>query len=246
LSNPYEVLGVHPDADDEVIELVYEQKVKENHPDQGGSSEEFKKIKQAYEKISSEGDTNDSQNEVSSVNLTGYPVETHAIDSRWGESLRIEGDQMAIRLLGLYKTDVSEIIFDVNGFATPDITDSYIIILNVKNVSNHLQKYKPLSNLKVVGDDEFSYEPPPTSQFDDHSNVLPPRMSTGSVELEPQTQTNSLTIAKGMPEDVCPSEIIYTHHKFEGDQIDGVVEGKEKFAFEIDQSDWPQLMPPNG
>ena len=45
--NPYEVLGVEPDASEEEITAAYKAKAKEAHPDGGGSTEEFNRIKQA-------------------------------------------------------------------------------------------------------------------------------------------------------------------------------------------------------
>jgi hypothetical protein len=46
----YEALGVPADADQETIKEAYRQQIKEAHPDtDGGSEEEFKRIKDAYE-----------------------------------------------------------------------------------------------------------------------------------------------------------------------------------------------------
>jgi hypothetical protein len=45
----HEVLGVEPDAPDQRVRAAYEQKVKEAHPDRGGSEEAFKRVEQAYE-----------------------------------------------------------------------------------------------------------------------------------------------------------------------------------------------------
>lgn len=47
--NPYKILGVKPDADLETIKAAYKEKAKQHHPDAGGESEEFRKIKQAYD-----------------------------------------------------------------------------------------------------------------------------------------------------------------------------------------------------
>ena len=49
--NPHKILGVHPEADDAVIEAAYDSLVKKHHPDQGGDESKFKKIKSAYEQI---------------------------------------------------------------------------------------------------------------------------------------------------------------------------------------------------
>lgn len=45
----FQTLGLTPEATPEEIKAAYRQLALKNHPDQGGSEEEFKKIKEAYE-----------------------------------------------------------------------------------------------------------------------------------------------------------------------------------------------------
>jgi DnaJ-domain-containing protein 1 len=48
----YRVLGVDRDADQETVRRAYREKVKEVHPDtDSGSEEEFKRVKDAYERL---------------------------------------------------------------------------------------------------------------------------------------------------------------------------------------------------
>lgn len=49
--NPYSVLGVQENASEEEVHQAYREKVKEVHPDTGGSAEEFKTVRKAYECI---------------------------------------------------------------------------------------------------------------------------------------------------------------------------------------------------
>ncbi|WP_336358624.1 ferredoxin Fer [Haloarcula sp. CGMCC 1.6347] len=51
MESPFEVLGIPPDADDGEIVDAYRERVKEAHPDQGGSTEEFQAVKDAYERL---------------------------------------------------------------------------------------------------------------------------------------------------------------------------------------------------
>jgi len=53
VGSPFEVLGVDPDADDAELKRAYRRRAKEAHPDQGGSIEEFQRVKAAYETIRS-------------------------------------------------------------------------------------------------------------------------------------------------------------------------------------------------
>ncbi|AGN02358.1 DnaJ domain-containing protein [Salinarchaeum sp. Harcht-Bsk1] len=45
------VLGVRSDADAETIRDAYREKVKETHPDRGGSTDAFKRVNEAYETL---------------------------------------------------------------------------------------------------------------------------------------------------------------------------------------------------
>jgi ferredoxin len=58
------VLGVDPDADEDAIEEAYRRRVKEAHPDQGGSKGEFLAVRSAYEELTvregEDGDTTDA------------------------------------------------------------------------------------------------------------------------------------------------------------------------------------------
>jgi ferredoxin len=51
--DPYDVLGIDPDADDAAVLEAYRERVKETHPDRDGSAEEFRAVKDAYERIQS-------------------------------------------------------------------------------------------------------------------------------------------------------------------------------------------------
>lgn len=48
MDSPFEVLGIDADADDVAIERAYRRRVKEAHPDHGGSADEFQRVRAAY------------------------------------------------------------------------------------------------------------------------------------------------------------------------------------------------------
>ncbi|AHG04860.1 ferredoxin [Halobacterium sp. DL1] len=54
MDSPHEILGVDPGADDDEIREAYRRRVIQTHPDQGGSVEEFKLVRAAYEAIESD------------------------------------------------------------------------------------------------------------------------------------------------------------------------------------------------
>ena len=49
--DPWEILGLRPDADEDAIDAVYRAKAKRLHPDSGGSHEAFVELQQAYEMV---------------------------------------------------------------------------------------------------------------------------------------------------------------------------------------------------
>lgn len=49
--DPYEVLGVKPDAKREEIDKAFKKRAFETHPDHGGSQEEMVKVNAAYQAI---------------------------------------------------------------------------------------------------------------------------------------------------------------------------------------------------
>jgi ferredoxin len=51
MKSPFDVLRIDSDADEEEIEAAYRERVKQAHPDHGGSAEEFRAVKTAYERL---------------------------------------------------------------------------------------------------------------------------------------------------------------------------------------------------
>jgi curved DNA-binding protein len=65
----YKILGVHRGATEDEIKKAYRKLAMTHHPDRGGDEEQFKKIKEAYEKLTS-GDINN--NTFGSNNFGGF------------------------------------------------------------------------------------------------------------------------------------------------------------------------------
>jgi len=58
MASPYDTLRVDSDADEDELKRAYRERVKETHPDLGGSEAAFKRVEQAYEQLS-EASTDD-------------------------------------------------------------------------------------------------------------------------------------------------------------------------------------------
>jgi DnaJ family protein A protein 2 len=58
--DPYEILGVPPDSDENTVKKAYKKLAMKHHPDKGGDPEQFKRIQSAYDRII-KGDTDEQQ-----------------------------------------------------------------------------------------------------------------------------------------------------------------------------------------
>jgi ferredoxin len=80
VATPFEVLGVDPDADDGEIVDAYRTRVKQAHPDHGGTVEEFRRVQDAYARIQA-GDTEEMELVEESADTT---AETDGADAAAG------------------------------------------------------------------------------------------------------------------------------------------------------------------
>lgn len=51
MESPYDVLGIDPDADERAVVDAYRERIKDAHPDHGGSKAEFERVRRAYQRI---------------------------------------------------------------------------------------------------------------------------------------------------------------------------------------------------
>ena len=51
VGSPYDVLGIDAAADEDRVVRAYRERIKESHPDHGGSVAEFKRVRRAYEHV---------------------------------------------------------------------------------------------------------------------------------------------------------------------------------------------------
>ena len=49
MRNPYDILGVDRNADENTIKRAYRRLASQHHPDKGGSKEQFQEIQSAYD-----------------------------------------------------------------------------------------------------------------------------------------------------------------------------------------------------
>ncbi|MFC7132522.1 MULTISPECIES: ferredoxin Fer [Salinibaculum] len=87
MESPFDVLGVAEDADDDVVKRAYRERVKETHPDQGGSTAAFQRVRTAYEAI--QAGEHDLQ--IPTVAEVDAEEEDAAIDDEEEEVVAFEG-----------------------------------------------------------------------------------------------------------------------------------------------------------
>lgn len=84
MDDPFDVLGVDPGADEEAVERAYRKRVKEAHPDHGGSQRAFERVRAAYDAIQSGAATTPDEKDES--------TEDDTVDRR-GQRRRPPGDE---------------------------------------------------------------------------------------------------------------------------------------------------------
>ncbi|WP_256403226.1 ferredoxin Fer [Halorubrum salinum] len=58
--SPFDVLEVDEDADEATIERAYRERIKQAHPDQGGTLEEFQLVRRAYRELDDRDENDDA------------------------------------------------------------------------------------------------------------------------------------------------------------------------------------------
>ena len=124
------MLGVDPDADDAEIVDAYRERVKDAHPDQGGSTEEFLAVKTAFERIENGWEPGD---DVPADDIAGEPDVGTADTDQPTESPEPEGvkveylnyEVMSDKLWELTDDDLFEKAAD-GGLAPEDYGEFYV------------------------------------------------------------------------------------------------------------------------
>jgi len=96
MDSPFDVLLIDSDAEEREVDRAYRRRVKEAHPDQGGSAEEFQRVRAAYKAIkSAEGDGEiDFREPDASEGETAEESEREAAGSGGDDQQRPEGSQV--------------------------------------------------------------------------------------------------------------------------------------------------------
>lgn len=243
MSDPYEVLGVTKNAPDAVVEAAYRALVKQHHPDHGGSSEKFHKIKEAYETIESDR-TREANGESLGAfsNFGGMPVSESEGVGSLDEGLSVNGKYLTVAVETLTKIDISGGIVYASGSgadtfdkldAFKSFDDSgpyrYLVVFDVENTSDRLIAWET-GDTKFHGTDGYTYT---SSNHALNEHLLSARLNLNYAEIEAGRKAKVVTLVESMPEGVEVEEIVHTLDVFEKGKVSGWAEEEERYVFNI-------------
>jgi hypothetical protein len=239
VKNPYSVLGVSADAPDAVVDAAYRALAKEKHPDNGGDPDEFKEIKQAYDRIKS--DENVSQSSDNSNSSPGWfgdifdeilgdfePVETITAVGDPDEGITVEGDFFTVTLLGILPhTNVYRL---VRLPGEMDGEHRNLVLFKIQNTTDDVHRWSS-DYTQYMDTEGFTYDEE-TSVFI-NEDKLQPRWKTVGAELDANSQTYFLSMVEKMPSDAQISKITHRQKIFDQGRISGYVKDEERYEFDI-------------
>lgn len=229
MESDYEVLGVSPDADREEVRRAYRALLKVHHPDLDGSRERFLRIKEAYENVTGDDDSDslalDGKRENGSSGATARTYDPASRELSFERNLSVQGEYLRVTLRGLVHDVDLESLLD--STVTADATRA-VAFFQVQNASERPLRWRGPTHTNFGGDDGFLY---------DASTIVTPRAAElpswwcgVDVDVPPERAVDGLVIAQELPEDVTVEKVIYTQHVYDDD---GDLEDTERYIFEI-------------
>ena len=234
MESHYEVLGLPPDADDRAVRRAYRSLLTDYHPDQGGSREQFLRIKEAYETIL--GERVPGEREADGVAITRGEGESTRYRPTYDPAdsdgdghdhePTVSGEYLTLTLAGLvHDVDLEAL---VDGPVTAATTRT-VAFFRAHNTSSRPLEWRGKANTSFVGDDGFLYEG--SSIVAPHATDLPDRWTGADVELEPGRALDGVVIAQEIPDEVTVDQVMYAQH-VPDEESDGIAD-TERYLFEL-------------
>ncbi|MDF9745281.1 J domain-containing protein [Natrinema salsiterrestre] len=240
MESHYEVLGLSVDADERAVRRAYRSLLKEHHPDQGGSREQFIRIKEAYEAILGERVPGERETDGGAITRghpgshrrqrpTYDPDERDDTDDRdRTHELTVSGEYLTVTLAGLvHDVDLAAL---VDGPVTA-ATERTVAFFRIHNMSARSLSWQGKTNTSFIGDDGFLYEG--SSIVAAHATDFPERWVGTDVELEPGRAVDGVVVAQEIPGDVDVEQVIYTQHVPHEESDDGGFADTERYIFDL-------------
>lgn len=237
-TNPYEVLGITEEAPDPVVEAAYKALVKETHPDQGGDAEKFSDVKKAYDAIkskkysSTKDEATDTSNFFNGLFSETVPAETISAVGDPNKGLSVEGEVFTVRLIGILPSvDVSNMVHLARKLGSNPYRT--LVLFEIANNTEDVHKWHR-DRTKYIDKDGFSYEREKTTI---DSNVLSPRWTSFSVDLEAESKTYFAAMVEELPSNASLKKIVHTQKTHVEGKTSGWVQSQERYEFQIDELD---------
>lgn len=230
MESHYEVLGVSPESDREEIRRAYRSLLKDHHPDQGGSREEFLRIKDAYEQITGESAPPRGKAVAGAIleeRATDPTFDPEIREERLERGLTVSGSRLTLSLVGLVQEMDFTSLIDVPSLNAD--TRRSVAFFELENTGPKTLEWRGYQNTSFIGDDGFMYEG--SSIMRPHADKLPERWYAGEAKIEPGRALDAVVVAQEVPEDVTIEKVIHTHHTYAEDGDD--LEDTERYLFDL-------------
>lgn len=203
MADPYEVLGVPQHADEAQVRSAYRELLMDHHPDQGGSTERFMEIKDAYERIVDGGSITDSLTEGGGavakrrrVTATGTTVRSDS-----GLELVAEAEGLVVRLTTLTEELPAERMLPSHVEHGRRLGACFHVI----NDTGRPVTWKA-RRVRFLGDGGEPYLP---SVYRPKEDELPDRWRGDDVDVEHGESVRSFILSRTLPEDADVGTVVY-------------------------------------
>ena len=229
MESHYEVLGVSPDADRAEVRRAYRSLLKDHHPDQGGSREQFLRIRDAYERITGESAPPRGKAVAGAIleESVDPTFDPDVREQRLDRGLTVSGNSLTLSLVGLVQGMELSTLITAHSLSTD--TRRSVAFFEIENTGSDTLEWHGYDKTSFIGDDGFMYEG--SSILQPHADDLPERWYAGEVEVGSGSALDAVVVAQEVPEDVTIGKVIYTQHVYDEDGED--ITGTERYLFDL-------------
>jgi hypothetical protein len=222
MADPYEVLGVPEHADEAQVRSAYRELLMEHHPDQGGSTERFMQIKDAYERIVDGGSITGPLTE------GGGTVAKRRRVTATGTAVRIDG---GLELVAEAEGLVVRLTTLTEELPTERMLPSHVehgrrlgACFHVINDTGQPVTWKA-RRVRFLGD---GGEPHLPSVYRPKEDELPDRWRGDDVDVEHGESVRSFILSRTLPEETEVETVVYDQQSSTGTDY--------RVEFDVDRS----------
>lgn len=205
MESHYDVLGVSPDADMDEIRAAYRRLLKRHHPDQGGSRDQFLRIKRAYETVVGEHPDEWAGDGTIPYGETDRTYDPSTTRPPGAVGLQVTGTVLTLTLVALIHDVTLEELLEK---PIPGGGKRTVAFFTVHNTSDRPVTWRGHAQTSFVGDDGFLYEG--SNILRPHTSALPDRWCAVATPIPPGKALDAVVVAQEIPDDVSVERVVYT------------------------------------